>query len=499
MDQENALKNSKKRGGQVAQINKILYWVITSLTFILMVGLYVSNSSTAALRIAYIVVCVITWGYGFYTLKTNASSESLRYILYAGVYLAYLIILLPGEMIYTSTYIFPIMVIGILFFDKRFCLYQMSLAIVGNVIKLILEGVTGRLFTEYATEIVTSALMSIVMSVICYYAYKYATKFMLESHEELNDAKEVQTKMLKEVLSAAEEIKAGTSEADELIRDLHRQTEATNSSVNDISNGSRQTAENIQDQTDISQKIQTAIEESSAETDNVVAIATESKSNVENATKQVNELKSGSQNINEANKLVKDTMQNLQNRTSEMDAIVATIQSISSQTNLLALNASIEAARAGEAGRGFAVVAEEIRKLAEETKNSTDNIQQIINDLSKDANAAVNSVVTTVDIIAKQNELIDATKDNFTVIDSSFKDLTGGISKISQMMTELNDINKVFVENISQLSAFSEETSAGASQAAQLSEENLESATRVQDLLDKIYEEVKNLDRYRLD
>ena len=113
----------------------------------------------------------------------------------------------------------------------------------------------------------------------------------------------------------------------------------------------------------------------------------------------------------------------MQSVTEEIGTITETIQSISDETNLLALNAAIEAARAGDAGRGFSVVAEEVRKLAEESKHSTEKIQDLVDRITESADRAGNQMKKTKEVTKVQAEQVSRTKDIFVKIQESLSGL----------------------------------------------------------------------------
>ena len=136
------------------------------------------------------------------------------------------------------------------------------------------------------------------------------------------------------------------------------------------------------------------------------------------------------------------------------------IKSIADQTNLLSLNASIEAPRAGEAGRGFAVVAGEISNLAQESTNSSAEIEKSLSDLLENYELIVEKMSVATTNINEQNEKLFITKQTFATLEEDIDKTISKIEEIEQMVTVLNEERNAIIDMISNLSAISQENAA---------------------------------------
>jgi methyl-accepting chemotaxis protein len=303
--------------------------------------------------------------------------------------------------------------------------------------------------------------------------------------------------LIKKVASAAEQVAASS---EELSASADQSADAANqvaASITGVAQGSEKQFTAIDQTTKTITELSAAIQQIAANASTMESTAAmaahsaaEGNSTVDSAVRQ----------INTAEKTVFDSgrvVERLGERSKEIGNIVDTISEIAGQTNLLALNAAIEAARAGEAGHGFAVVAEEVRKLAEQSHESAQQIAGMISEIQAEtANAVTSMQQGTSDVkigaeaVVKAGQEFEQIASLISNVSSQVKEIAASIGQMAsgsqKIVTAIRDVDVVSKSNASQtqsVAAATEEQSASmqeiaaSSQALAKMAEDLKAAT----------------------
>lgn len=169
----------------------------------------------------------------------------------------------------------------------------------------------------------------------------------------------------------------------------------------------------------------------------------------------------GMEAMSEQVTLTASVVQQLSDQSTEINRILQVINAIAGQTDLLALNAAIEAVRAGEHGKGFSVVAEEVRKLAEESAKSTNQIAAIIDTVVKDTVKAGDAMQNVVAAVQTNTQYLDANKQ---ALDAILQHINDTVAQIDEVTTASHLIQKETVEvvrAVENMTAVSQQSSAG--------------------------------------
>lgn len=292
-----------------------------------------------------------------------------------------------------------------------------------------------------------------------------AIKAVLNSTTLLNQSSNQVHEAFNEIVSSSQEVSVAINEIAQGASKQSEDTEETNYRMMDLS-----------DQIDAITALSNEMDELSLKT-NVTT---------EKGMQEVQSLHEHNIGTNEMNGRIQQQMELLASNIANINQIIGSIQSITEQTNLLALNASIEAARAGEHGKGFAIVAEEVRKLAEQSKNETEVIKSTVASILENSQQTVAVIASNAELMQSQNESVQSTQLAFK--DNS--DLSRAIAtSISELMTQLSTMlehKNQAIMSIQSISAISEETAASAEQVSA-------SAMDQQAELQKVAESMQNM------
>lgn len=194
----------------------------------------------------------------------------------------------------------------------------------------------------------------------------------------------------------------------------------------------------------------------------IAEIAEGTREIVHTGLKTIDELNSNAKDTVEITNAVITGIETMEQSSRSISKIIGVINEIADQTNLLSLNASIEAARAGEAGRGFAVVADEIRKLADQSVASVNQIREIVDEINASTKETVTTARQAETVVAVQEESLKNTMTVFNDIQSQVGELITNLANITIGVEDIAQTKTETIQSIENISAVSQETAAAA-------------------------------------
>lgn len=259
------------------------------------------------------------------------------------------------------------------------------------------------------------------------------------------------------IKTATEELSAVSEEFSQMFDSMEQHMDNTSHAVNDIISNTSVQADQTLDIKSKTEAIAVAIDHILANMNNLANSAQTVNECNQAAGKIIEELLTMSDENSRSIGVVNEQTQKTNASVQEIRSVTEIISSISHQTNLLALNASIEAARAGENGKGFAVVAEEIRKLADQSQESAEHINQIVNDLIHNSSISVDVTTKVSEAFEKQNTKMQDTKEIFSTLNDEITSVSSAIDNIASEVTDLEQHKNIIADGVDHLSSFAEQ------------------------------------------
>lgn len=275
-----------------------------------------------------------------------------------------------------------------------------------------------------------------------------------------------------------------------------------NKTIDELARGASEQAESTSISLEGLNDLGVKIEQVQSEADLVQENTLQNKELSEETVEIMEELEENFATTVRINEEIEHEFGELNKNSEQIGAIVSTINAIANQTNLLALNATIEAARAGEAGRGFSVVAEEIRQLAHETEESTEQIAGVINNIQNNIQHSNGKVEESKEVINITQSSLDQTKRSNQINMESVQKSLESLNLLIDGIIQVNKDKDYLIDLVSEVSSVSQETAAGTEEiSASMAEQTrtIQEISRMTELLQGVSDVLtKELNDFRV-
>lgn len=337
--------------------------------------------------------------------------------------------------------VFYFLLLSTMFFDMKFFLQTLAVMAValGICMKfnpyIALSGPLAAVDSQMRGGIIAITVIALtIVTALPDYGLSKAQQFEVDvKQNELQNLIET----VKELIGTLNDSTAQFSEiairGNDAMGNIEVMTNDTISKSMEIVNGSLENAKRLEQLNENSNDISLKMQDTQSSMQEILKNSTSNE-------KALQEVLSICESMEQAINTTNDVSTHLYNRTKKIDELVDGIRIISSQTNLLALNASIEAARAGEAGKGFAVVAQQVKELSNDTNNSLQTMQTVLNGFKEEVSVLENLSKENNEQVMKQNAMLKNVAERITSVIQGINSNTEKVTQVDELTKEQNKL-----------------------------------------------------------
>ncbi len=324
---------------------------------------------------------------------------------------------------------------------------------------------------------------------ILYFLTKWGNEYIQSSFKKEHQANELLEKIsitMSKLESGVEVLNSSVIKTDDGLQDIKTGSATITNAINEVARGVEEEANGV---TDIAHSMSTA-SESVAEVEllsnNVKDVSAVIDGIVIEGSDKMNKMNGQMDTIKSSVGSALSTVAELQSNMDNINSFLTGITQIAEQTNLLALNAAIEAARAGEAGRGFAVVADEVRKLAEQSARTVEDINVIIRKTQEKSKSALDKAQQGNAAVEQGSTIVKEVRDSFEEMKKSFGSLNNSVKREDEMIDGINRAFKRIQQQLEGIAAISQQHAATSQQILATTENQNHKIIEVADAVQSI-------------